>query len=307
MQKINKASNSQPSLTPRQRLRKLIDRKQAVIVPGVANALGARLVEQAGFEATYITGAGVTNSHLGMPDLALLSPTELAETTARIADVCDLPLLVDIDTGFGNAVNVHRTIKLMERAGASAVQIEDQVFPKKCGHFDGKQVVPLPEMLGKLKSALDSRVDQNLLVIARTDVAAVTSMDEALERSQAFIECGADIVFVEAPRSRKDIQRVGALKIPKVINIVIGGKTPMLSMSELNDLGFSIVLYANACLQITISSIQELLNFLQSEGSLIGFEDRLASFDERQVVLGMEKFSYMEKRYAEEGQTDAER
>ena len=293
------ADDKASATTQRTRLRAMIDRKTAVIVPGVANALGARLVEQAGFEATYITGAGVTNSHLGMPDLALLSPTELAETTARIADACDLPLLVDIDTGFGNAVNVHRTMKLMERAGASAVQIEDQVFPKKCGHFDGKQVVPLPEMLGKLKSALDSRVDENLLVIARTDAAAVTSMDDALDRAQAFIDVGADIVFVEAPRSREDIERIAALEIPKVMNIVIGGKTPMLPMAELDEMGFSIVLYANALLQITISSMQELLDVLKDQGSLIGFEDRLASFDLRQKVLGMDEFTRMEQRYAE--------
>lgn len=293
------ADDKASATTQRTRLRAMIDRKTAVIVPGVANALGARLVEQAGFEATYITGAGVTNSHLGMPDLALLSPTELAETTARIADACDLPLLVDIDTGFGNAVNVHRTMKLMERAGASAVQIEDQVFPKKCGHFDGKQVIPLPEMLGKLKSALDSRVDENLLVIARTDAAAVTSMDDALDRAQAFIDVGADIVFVEAPRSREDIERIAALEIPKVMNIVIGGKTPMLPMAELDEMGFSIVLYANALLQITISSMQELLDVLKDQGSLIGFEDRLASFDLRQKVLGMDEFTRMEQRYAE--------
>ncbi|MEQ9243718.1 isocitrate lyase/PEP mutase family protein [Roseovarius indicus] len=287
------------SLTRRQRLRALIDSNEAFIVPGVANALGARLVEQAGFGATYITGAGVANSHLGMPDLGLLTLTELAETTARIADACTLPLLVDIDTGFGNAVNVNRTIKVLERAGASAVQIEDQVFPKKCGHFDGKQVIPLPEMLGKVKAALDARVDPDLLVVARTDAAAVTSMDDALDRAHAFIETGADIVFVEAPRSRDDIERIAALPVPTVMNIVIGGRTPMLSMEELSELGFSIVLYANALLQITIASNRELLGVLGQQGSLIGFEDRLASFDERQKVLGMDDFTAMEKRYAE--------
>ncbi len=294
-----KLDSGHQTLTQRERLRRIVGRGQAVIVPGVSNALGARLVEQAGFEALYVTGAGVTNSHLGMPDLGLLSPTELAEITSRISDVCDLPLLVDIDTGFGNAVNVFRTMKLIERAGASAVQIEDQEFPKKCGHFEGKQVVPLPEMLGKVKAALDSRIDPNLQVIARTDAAAVHGMDEAIERAHAFIDCGADIVFVEAPRSREDIVRIATLPIPKMINIVIGGKTPMIPVSELNDLGFSIVLYANACLQITISSVQEMLARLKAEGSLIGFEDRLASFDKRQAVLGAPDFERLEKRYAD--------
>lgn len=299
---MDTASKPQPDRRPvsrRKRLRSLVERGEAFIVPGVSNALGARLVEQAGFDAAYITGAGVANSHLGMPDLGLLTLTELAEATARVADACDLPLVVDIDTGFGNAVNVHRTLRMMERAGASAVQIEDQDFPKKCGHFLGKQVIPLPEMLGKLRAALDARDDPDLLVIARTDAAAVTGMDDALERARAFIDAGADLVFVEAPRSRADIERIAALPAPKVMNIVIGGQTPMLSMADLNAMGFSIILYANACLQITISSIQELLGVLRSQGSLIGFENRLASFDERQKVLGMEAFAEMEKRYAD--------
>lgn len=299
MTRQEKADTDGGTPTQRQRLRRIVARGQAVIVPGVSNALGARLVEQAGFEAVYVTGAGVTNSHLGMPDLALLSPTELAEITSRISDACDLPLLVDIDTGFGNAVNVYRTMKLIERAGASAVQIEDQEFPKKCGHFDGKQVVPLPEMLGKVRAALDSRVDQNLQVIARTDSAAVHGIDEAMDRAHAFIECGADIVFVEAPRSREDIVRIATLPAPKMMNIVIGGKTPMMPVSELDALGFAIVLYANACLQITISSVQEMLLRLKTEGSLIGFENRLASFDERQAVLNMAHFTELEKRYAD--------
>ncbi len=295
-------NTSQPDRHPvsrRKRLRGLVDRDEAFLVPGVHNALGARLVEQAGFDAAYITGAGVANSHLGMPDLGLLTLTELAEATARVADACDLPLVVDIDTGFGNAVNVYRTIRMIERAGASAVQIEDQVFPKKCGHFEGKQVIGLPEMLGKVHAALDARDDPDLLVIARTDAAAVTGLDDALARAQAFIEAGADLVFVEAPGTRADIERIASLPAPKVMNIVIGGRTPMLSMAELDAMGFSMVLYANACLQITIASIQELLGVLRNQGSLIGFENRLASFDERQKVLGMEDFTELEKRYAD--------
>lgn len=295
-------NTSQPDRHPvsrRKRLRGLVDRGEAFLVPGVHNALGARLVEQAGFEAAYITGAGVANSHLGMPDLGLLTLTELAEATARVAEACTLPLVVDIDTGFGNAVNVYRTIRMIERAGASAVQIEDQVFPKKCGHFEGKQVISLPEMLGKVHAALDARDDPDLLVIARTDAAAVTGLDDALARAQAFIEAGADLVFVEAPGTRADIERIASLPAPKVMNIVIGGRTPMLSMAELNAMGFSMVLYANACLQITIASIQELLGVLRNQGSLIGFENRLASFDERQKVLGMKEFTDLEKRYAD--------
>lgn len=285
-------------LPPRKRLRELASRRQATLVPGAANALAARLVEQAGFEALYITGAGLANSQLGMPDIGLLTVTELADATARIADVCTLPLLVDIDTGFGNAVNVYRTVRLIERAGASAVQIEDQIFPKKCGHFAGKGVVPTGEMVGKLEAALDAREDHDLQVIARTDAIAVEGIDRALDRAHAFIEAGADIVFVEAPTSRADIERIAALPVPQVMNIVIGGKTPMLSLQELRDLRFGIVLYANAALQATILAVQGVLGHLKDTGSLVGYEDRLAGFEERQRVIGKHFFDELEERYA---------
>jgi 2-methylisocitrate lyase-like PEP mutase family enzyme len=284
--------------SPRQRLRRLAAARDAVIVPGAANALAARLIEDAGFQALYITGAGLANSHLGVPDIGLLTVTELTDATARIADVCSLPLLVDIDTGFGNAVNVYRTVRLLERAGASALQIEDQIFPKKCGHFAGKGVIPLPEMLGKLHAALDSRQDPDLQIIARTDAIAVEGIDAAMERAEAFIEAGADIVFVEAPTGRGDIERIAALPVPQVMNIVIGGKTPMISQDELRDLGFSIVLYANAALQATILAVQDMLTHLRDSGTLAGFEARLTGFEERQRVIGKPWFDELERRYA---------
>lgn len=281
----------------RQRLRRLVGERQGLLVPGAANALGARLIEDAGFQALYITGAGLANSQLGMPDIGLLTVTELCETTARISDVCALPLIVDIDTGFGNAANVYRTIRLTERAGAAAVQIEDQTFPKKCGHFSGKAVVPLDEMLGKLRAALDSRQDGNLQIIARTDAISVEGIDRAIDRAHAFIETGADIVFVEAPTSRKDIERIAALPVPQVMNIVIGGKTPMMSLPELRDLRFGIVLYANAALQATIHAVQGMLKHLKETGSLIGYESNLAGFEERQRVIGKPWFDEFESRY----------
>jgi 2-methylisocitrate lyase-like PEP mutase family enzyme len=284
----------------RSHLRSLTARRGAILVPGAANALAARLIEDMGFEAIYVTGAGLANSQLGMPDLGLLSVSELAETTARIADVSSLPLLVDIDTGFGNPVNVYRTVRVLERAGASALQIEDQVFPKKCGHFSGKEVIPLGEMLGKLKAALDSRDDPNLQIIARTDARYVEGIDRALDRANAFIEMGADIIFVEAPLDLKEIKKISELPAPQVINIVVGGKTPMLSLRELRELNFSIVLYANAALQVTISAIQKMLGHLRDEGSLTGYETHLASFEERQRVVAKPFFDALEKEYASE-------
>ena len=282
----------------RSHLRTLTERREAVLIPGATDALGARLIEDMGFDAVYITGAGLANSQLGVPDIGLLTVSELAAATARIADVSSLPLLVDIDTGFGNAVNVYRTVRMLERAGASALQIEDQVFPKKCGHFSGKAVIPLDEMLGKLKAALDSRDDANLQIIARTDARSVEGIDRALERANAFIEAGADMIFVEAPLDEDEIRRIAALPAPQIMNIVIGGKTPMLSLEELKTLGFSIVLYANAVLQVTISAVQTMLDRLRCEGSLAGYETRLASFEERQRVVAKSFFDALEKRYA---------
>ena len=279
-------------------LRSLIARRDALLIPGATDALGARLIEDLGFDAVYITGAGLANSQLGVPDIGLLTLSELVEATTRIADISSLPLLVDIDTGFGNSVNVYRTVRMLERAGASALQIEDQVFPKKCGHFSGKQVIPLDEMLGKLKAALDSRNDPDLQIIARTDARSVEGFDRALERANAFIDEGADIIFVEAPLDVDEIRRIAELPAPQIMNIVIGGKTPMLSLEELKALGFSIVLYANAVLQVTISAVQAMLDRLRREGSLAGYETSLASFEERQRVVGKPFFDALEKRYA---------
>jgi 2-methylisocitrate lyase-like PEP mutase family enzyme len=282
----------------RKRLRALVEKREALLVPGAANALTARIIEDLGFEAAYLTGAGLANMHLGMPDLGLTTVTELAETAARITDVCSLPLVVDIDTGFGNALNVYRTVALLERAGASALQIEDQIFPKKCGHFSGKGVVPLPEMIGKLKAALDARQDENTLIIARTDARAVEGFERALERAHAMTEVGADVLFVEAPESVEEMRAIGALAAPQVANIVVGGRTPNLGRDELRGLGFAVALYANAALQATIRAVQEVLGALKTDGSLARVQDRLASFGERQRVVDKDRFDALEARYS---------
>jgi len=283
--------------TARQRLRHLVEQRNAFILPGAANALTARIIEDLGFEAVYLTGAGFTNTQLGMPDLGLLSVTELADAAARISDVTTIPLVVDIDTGFGNALNVYRTVHLLERSGAAALQIEDQVFPKKCGHFSGKGVVPLPEMLGKLHAALDARRDPGTIIIARTDARAVEGFERALERAHAMTEAGADVVFVEAPESVEELRAIGQLPAPQIVNVVMGGKTPMLPRAELAAMGFSMALYANAALQTMIRSIQEVLGTLRDTGSLDGVEDRLASFVERQRIVGKPRFDELEARY----------
>jgi 2-methylisocitrate lyase-like PEP mutase family enzyme len=280
------------------RLKDLLARRAAVTVPGAANALFARVIEDLGFEAVYVTGAGVANMLLGAPDIGLTTVTEVSEAVASIADAVSLPLIVDADTGFGNAVNMVRTIRILERAGASGIQIEDQVFPKKCGHFAGKHVIAADEMVQKIKAAVDARRDQSLQIIAHTDARAIEGLDRALERANAYIAAGADVTFVEAPTSLDELARIAKeLPVPQVANIVFGGKTPEPGREKLADLGFSIVLYANAALQAALKASYDVLGALKTEGSLKSVADRLASFDERQRSVAKDVWDAREARY----------
>ncbi|TMV67079.1 isocitrate lyase/PEP mutase family protein, partial [Thioclava sp. BHET1] len=223
----------------------------AILLPGAANALAARVIEDQGFEALYLSGAGLTNTYLGMPDLGFVGLAEIAQHVATIRDAVELPIIVDADTGFGNALNVRHTIRTLERAGASAVQLEDQVNPKRCGHFAGKDVVDLEEARARIKAAVDARQDPNMLIVARTDARATLGYQAALDRAAAFIEDGADITFVEAPESPEEIAGIpAALRgVPQLVNLVVGGRTPILPLAELDKMGFKLVLYANVALQ----------------------------------------------------------
>lgn len=281
-----------------QKLKALVARRNAMTVPGAANGMFARVIEDLGFDAAYVTGAGIANMRLGAPDIGLTTVTELAETLSNIADAVDLPLIVDADTGFGNAVNMVRTVRLLERAGASAIQIEDQVFPKKCGHFHGKEVIPADEMVQKIKAAVDTRVDPDLMFIARTDARSVDGLDAALDRAAAFIEAGADMIFVEAPQSVDELARIGReLSVPQVANIVFGGKTPDPGREALAEYGFSVVLYANASLQAALHASTRVLSALRDEGSLDSVADLLAGFDERQRAVNKDYWDGLEAKY----------
>lgn len=281
-----------------QKLKSLAARRTAMTVPGAANAMFARVIEDLGFDACYVTGAGVANMRLGVPDVGLTTVTEVADTVASIADAVSLPLIVDGDTGFGNAVNTVRTVRLFERAGASAIQLEDQIFPKKCGHFNGKGVVPLEDMLSKIKAAVDTRHDQDFQVIARTDVRAIEGLDAALDRANAFIEAGADMTFVEAPASFEELARIGReLSVPQVANIVFGGKTPDPGRAVLAENGFALVLYANATLQAALRASHRVLTALRDEGSLDSVADLLAGFDERQRAVNKDYWDGLEAKY----------
>lgn len=279
-------------------LREIVSRREAVLAPGAANALFARVIEDLGYECVYVTGAGIANMALGAPDIGLTSLDDIAQTVSRIADAVALPLIVDADTGFGNAVNTWRTMKVLERAGAAAIQLEDQAFPKRCGHFNGKSVVPLHEMLPKIRAAADART-RDTLIIARTDALAVDGIEAAIERSEAFIEAGADMTFIEAPRDADQMRRIAALGVPQVANIVHGGKTPPLPQAELAQMGFGIVLYANAALQAAVRASSEVLGSLKATGSLDAVHDLLASFEERQAAVAKDRWDRLETQFAE--------
>ena len=280
------------------KLKQLVDGRNAVLVPGVANALAARVVEDLGFEAVYLSGAGLANTFLGLPDLGFVSLPELVQHTAAIRDVVKLPIVVDADTGFGNALNVRHTIQALERAGASAVQLEDQVSPKRCGHFEGKSVIATDEMAGKIRAAVDARSDANLLIIARTDARATLGLAAAIDRAQAYIEAGADLTFVEAPESREELAAVARqLRVPQVVNMVVGGKTPIVDLAELRQAGFAVVLYANAALQGAVHGMQIALRQLKQTGRLDETAP-VASFRERQRLVRKDAFDDLEKRYA---------
>jgi 2-methylisocitrate lyase-like PEP mutase family enzyme len=279
-------------------LRRALHKGAAAIVPGAANAVTARIVEMLGFPAVYVTGAGVANAYLGVPDIGLATLTELAANVAAMREACALPLIVDADTGFGNEANVARTMAVLERAGASAVQLEDQEFPKRCGHFSGKSVIAARAMAEKVKAAADARRDSDLLIIARTDAIACTGIEDALARAERYIEAGADLTFVEAPRSTADLERIaGTLAVPQVANLVVGGLTPMLPQAELSRIGFALVLYANAALQAAMLATKDVLAHLRDKGSLDGVGDRLMSFAERQEVVGKPFWDALEARH----------
>lgn len=277
-------------------LRDLLRQEKGVLVPGAPNALAARIVADIGFKAVYLTGAGLTNMHLGLPDLGFMDLSQVAEHVMAIRGVIDLPLIVDADTGFGNAINVTHTVRTLEQAGASGIQIEDQHAPKRCGHFSGKELVPVSEMVGKIRAAADTR-RQGLVIIARTDACAVEGFEAAIERASRYIEAGADVTFVEAPETFEDLKAIPQrLKAPQLVNMVLGGKTPIVDERTAAEIGFSLVLYANAALQGAVQGMQMTLSSLKKNGVLT--EDAVTSFAERQRLVDKPAYDALEARYA---------
>ncbi|SOD93357.1 2-Methylisocitrate lyase, PEP mutase family [Caenispirillum bisanense] len=284
-----------PSLMP------LLDgRRSALVAPGVYDAFTAALAAEAGFECLYLSGASIAYTRLGRPDLGLVSVSEVADTVALIRDRVETPLIVDADTGFGNALNVQRTMRTFERAGASAIQLEDQTFPKRCGHLTGKSLISTAEMVGKIKAAADARHSADTLICARTDAIAVDGFDAAMERAARYVEAGADILFVEAPRDRTQQETIGRTfgdRVPLIANMVEGGHTPVSAADDLAALGFRIVIFPGGLARAMLRQARAYFASLKQHGSNAPFRDRMADFDELNDAIGLGEMLGTSERY----------
>lgn len=282
-------------------LRKLIEREGIVVMPGAYDCLSAKLVEQAGFEMVGVTGAGVAASILGYPDVGLTTMTDVLNQTRNIIRAVDIPVFADCDTGYGNPINVFRTIQEFENAGVAGLFIEDQVWPKRCGHFEGKHLISKQEMIKKIEAALDARRDPDLVIMARTDARAVEGLDRAIERARAYAEAGVDMIFIEAPQSVEELRIVAkAVDVPTMANMVEGGKTPLASVHELEEMGFKFASFSGSAQKIAMRAMQELLIALKATGRLDGVLGRIASLSERSELLGLPKFYEMDRKYGVE-------
>jgi len=280
-------------------LRKILARERTLLIPGAYDAFSAKILKQAGFEVIYMTGSGVTASLTGMPDVGLLTMTEMVNQARNIVNTADMPLICDADTGYGNPINAIRTVKEYERAGVAGIHLEDQVAPKKCGHFEGKQVIPAEEMVKKIEAAIFARRDADFLFIARTDARSVYGLEEALERARLYVEAGADMIFVESPQSAEELETISEKlsDIPLLVNMVEGGKTPILPFDELKAMGFKIVLYPTCGIRAVAKTLQELADHLFAYKDTLKFEKRLVSFEGRNRITGLAYIKELEERF----------
>ncbi|MCP3999321.1 MAG: oxaloacetate decarboxylase [Gammaproteobacteria bacterium] len=273
-------------------LRKKLAGSEAIIAPGAYDALTALMVEQAGFQCAYVSGASISFARIGRPDLGLTTLTEVADSVANMRERTEISLVVDADTGFGNALNVQRSVRLLERMGATGIQLEDQTSPKRCGHLAGKSIVSVDEMVGKLKAALDARNDDDTLIVARTDAIAIDGVDAAIERAHAYADAGADVLFIEAMPDKEVMTRVGKEiggRVPLLANMVEGGKTPLTPASELAELGFRLVIYPGAMVRIISFAAQAYLHELKEKGTTAGLLDKMNQFDQIMDLVGLQE------------------
>ena len=287
-------------MTRRRTLRTLVEAKQGLIVPGAYDAISAKLVQQAGFPAVYMTGYGTSASRLGLPDLGFAGLAEMVDHARNLVAVLDVPLIADADTGYGNALNVRRTVQMYEAAGVAALHIEDQVTPKRCGHLSGHQVIPRAEFTGKIRAAVEARTDPDLLVIARTDAISAVDADEALRRGEAAAKAGADVLFIEAPRDEGEVERVaGAFETPLLYNYAPGGRSPLLPFARLRELGFAIVLLPVDTLLVAVQAIRDFLTAAKARDDVQALKDRYMPFRDFNELIGVNAQLALAERYAD--------
>jgi 2-methylisocitrate lyase-like PEP mutase family enzyme len=276
----------------------MLEGPDLVMAPGVADALNARLVAREGFKVIYMTGSGTTASRLGMPDIGLLTMTEMVDNAGRIADASGLPVIADADTGYGGPINVQRTTRAYERAGVAGIHIEDQQWPKRCGHLQGKTLIPAPEMAAKVRAATDAREDKDFVIIARTDAVSVEGFERALDRGRLYEEAGADMIFIEAPNTPDQLAAVPrSFRVPTLFNMGSSGKTPFLSAEEIQKLGFKVVIYPNFMLLAAVTAARSVLQELKRTGSIADVAKRVTSFTELFDLVGMREIQELEERY----------
>ena len=293
-------TSGQDSVFNASSLAERLQQPKALLAPGVYDALSALIAEQAGFEALYLSGASIAYSRLGRSDIGLTTATEVAQTLAHITDRVAVPVIVDADTGFGNALNTQRTVRDFERAGAAMIQIEDQTFPKRCGHLDGKGVVPVAEMQGKLKAALDARQSSKTLILARTDALAVEGLEAALERAEAYLACGVDALFIEALRTPEQMKQACAQfahRIPLLANMVEGGQTPIQSATELGERGFRIVIFPGGTARAVAHTLQGYYGSLKAHQTTTPWRDKMLNFDALNQLIGTPELLALGKHY----------
>jgi 2-methylisocitrate lyase-like PEP mutase family enzyme len=280
-------------------LKNLLSQKKLIVAPGAYDALTAKLIEGAGFGCVYMTGFGTAAATLGLPDIGLLTMTEMLQNARAIADAVDIPLIADADTGYGNPINVVRTVKEYEKAGAAAIHIEDQVWPKRCGHMSGKKVIPKDDMAAKIRAAVDSRISGDFLIIARCDALAVEGWDATIERGHAYVQAGADVIFIEAPETVEQMQQIPKLfDVPCLLNI--SPRTPLLPVSELEEMGYAIAIFPGLCLAATLQANIESLQKFKETGRAPEFGDFLGSFLQFNEFIGVPKYNDLEEKYRAE-------
>lgn len=285
-------------MTLRQVFKQFLKRDKLLVAPGCFDGLSARLVEEAGFEAAYFSGGAVARS-MGLPDIGLVTMSEVIERAAQVVSAVKIPVIADADTGYGNAINLVRTVREYERVGVTAIHIEDQITPKRCGHLDGKEVISLPEMIKKLEAALASRADPNFCIIARTDARGVHGLDDAISRARAFAQLDVDAVFVEAPQSESELEQIPRAlpNIPLLVNVFKGGKTPMLPAERLEKMGYRIAIYPSETQRAGIYAMRQALSLLKREGTTEAMDEALTTFKQRDTIVGLDDWQELERKF----------